>query len=130
MGRPYACSTVTPCAFMATSSAPDAAPKSVSVTHSVGRFQASGGSATDTANASQAARITGRLPRRAITTPVSGIESSDPKPRPNSARPSSAALSPSRCCTAGMRVAQLPPPAPRQTNATATATRAALGTDV
>src|SRR4051812_1006888 len=125
MGRPTRCSSSTPCALTLTSSAPMAAPNSVSAAPSATASHANAGSTSVAADASVDTDATIRLPACAISQPESGIATSDPAPRPASAPPSAAGDSASATCTSGSRDTHVANAKPRTKNSVPMAIRAA-----
>jgi len=96
IGLPAAFSTSTACTFIATSSMPSPAPKTISVAaiiHMTSSVASSGSIARIT---SVEPNMTRRQPNRATSAPVTGIAASEPMPRQSSSAPSDAPLSASR----------------------------------
>ena len=123
-GRFNSRSTTTPCAFIATSMTPLAAPKAKSAAMSSSGSGARIGSGNVASQASVDARVIAALPRRAIAAPPSGMAISAPSAIESSATPSVAWLTPSRCSTSGMWAAHVPMMAPLAAKIAATAQRA------
>lgn len=92
-------STSTACAFIETSSAPSAALKYSSAATSSGTLGASANAGNARHSASALATMTVRAPRRWLSSPPSGIASTEPAPKASSTMPSRASSSAKRALT-------------------------------
>ena len=108
IGRPRCCSTVDPCAFMATSSAALLAPHTIIAANNATAFVARARHANAMPIGTAHHRVTARLPWRAINEPVGSITSNVPAPPPSSASPSVPTPSARFAWMAGMRAANMP----------------------
>src|SRR5918992_752885 len=123
-GRPYARSTRTACAFMATSWVPDSRPKKNSPMTSAGREAATPSGTSSSAKSTAAGRGTPPLPKRSTSRPQTSMTTTKPTGMASSAAPSVPSLSSSRCLIAGIRATQTAPTMPSRKKYVSTATRA------
>src|SRR6516225_445179 len=124
MARPYLSWTAIAWVFIATSTAPLAIPSNPSAIANNGGSGARIGSGVASSIARSAAVVVLRLPKRAVSTPLSGSPISDPAPMPSSARPSKPSVRPRACLASGICGTQLPSAAPLAKNTQLIARRA------
>jgi hypothetical protein len=107
MGRSYSRSTSTAAAFIDTSAAPTAMPKTKAPRMASHRVEARSGTFSSSAMAVPDTTATARLPRRSINAPLNCIASRDPAPRTIRTVPSWAVEMSARCCRVGRCTAQV-----------------------
>jgi hypothetical protein len=107
-GRPYARSTVEPCAFIAMSNRPNVMPNTADAPSSTGRFGARATPTRDRAVSGPPIRSTARLPTLVITRRIDCIVTSAPRPQASRTAPTSASDRPSLSVSAGMRTVMVP----------------------
>ena len=111
-----------PWAFIATSSAPLATPRTSRAPNRLAPLPASPGSTSVPASRGKPTSITGRLPKRSTGAPARRVPATRPIASPTSAVPSSPSESSSDSLIAGSRGAQVPETVEWIRNAAATAT--------
>ena len=125
IARPQRRSTAAACAFMVTSSAPLATPRTKAAETRAAKPDAACGNSRDNAKPSAASRVARAAPCREATSPATGITRIAPAAKASRARLSALAVSMNRALRDGMAAAQAPMPSPLAKKTSVTAARSA-----